>query len=81
MDIFDLIGPIRTQGTVLCVWSGKEQNTARGVISSSRRGTYWGVLSEHTVPSPVFLCSHVPFFVRTQGTVPCVHSSRYFFIK
>ena len=27
------------------------------MINSSRRGAYWGVLSEHTVPSPVFPCS------------------------
>lgn len=32
--------------------SGKEEkNKARGVINSSRRGAYWDVLSEHTVPS------------------------------
>lgn len=29
----------------------KAKSTARGVINSSRRGAYWDVLSEHTVPS------------------------------
>jgi len=33
----------------------KAKNKARGVISSSRRGAYLGVLSEHKEPSPVFL--------------------------
>ena len=28
---------------------------ARGVIGSSRLCAYWDVLSEHTVPSPVFI--------------------------
>ena len=32
----------------------KAKSKARGVIGSSRRGAYWGVLSEHAVPSPVF---------------------------
>ena len=37
----------------------KAKNKARGVIGSSRRGAYWGVLPEHKEPSPVFLCSMV----------------------
>lgn len=35
---------------------GGEKQKRRGEwISSSRLGTYWGVLSEHKGPSPVFI--------------------------
>ena len=34
----------------------KRKNKARGVISSSRRGGYLGVLSGHTISSPAFPC-------------------------
>ena len=33
---------------------GRAKSKARGVIGSSRRGAYLGVLSEHKEPSPVF---------------------------
>ena len=42
---------VRTQGTVPCV----PKNAARGVICSSRRGAFSGVLPEHKEPSPVFI--------------------------
>ena len=34
----------------------KAKRKARGVISSSRRGGYLGVLSGHTISSPAFPC-------------------------
>jgi len=49
----------------------KANGKARGVISSSRLGTYLGVLSEHKGPSPVFrawflrlFSGAYPFFFR-----------------